>query len=343
MKHQPWRDYLCVDQFMNTAIAARTLETAFELGVIDCLIDEDAPCLEDICQVTGQNTGSLSFLLEMLESIDVLNKNNGYTLTEEFNHALEYRDILESKLAFSNFAAVDFIKYFSDLIRDPNEFMQHAEMFRLFDYGRCFEDTEDNIKYARRWMAFTTMLTRYEGRACAAIHDFGQYKSMLDIGGNSGEFCVQVCKSTPDLKATVFDLPVVCKIGVEHVGETEVADRISFVKGDALEDELPTGFDLVSFKSVLHDWPDDYVVQFLKQAYESIMPGGNLIIFERAPFKPGEQLITYSHIPLLLFSNTLRQPDFYVSLLEEMGCEITIETVELDMPFFLITARRPGD
>src|SRR6267378_1789217 len=105
-------------------------------------------------------------------------------------------------------------------------------------------------------MRITTSLTRYEARACLRHHDFGRYARMLDIGGNSGEFALEICKAHPSVQATVVDLPVVCDIGREHVRREPEATRITFVEANALEDRLPEGFDVVTFKSMLHDWPD---------------------------------------------------------------------------------------
>ena len=66
-------------------------------------------------------------------------------------------------------------------------------------------------------MRFTTALTRYESGACIANHDFSPYERMLDVGGNSGEFALRVCQRHSRLRATVYDLPLVCDIGERHV------------------------------------------------------------------------------------------------------------------------------
>ena len=84
-------------------------------------------------------------------------------------------------------------------------------------------------------MRITTLLTRYEAAVCMDHHDFSQYRRMLDVGGNSGEFVLRICRRYPDISAAVFDLPLVCELGQEHVRGTAEADRISFVKGGKTE------------------------------------------------------------------------------------------------------------
>ena len=111
---------------------------------------------------------------------------------------------------------------------------------------------------------------------------------MLDIGGNSGEFALQVCRRHGRLRASVLDLPLVCDIGGEHLAPEPEAKRISFIKRNAFADPLPETFDLISFKSMLHDWPEKDALLLIGKAARALAPGGALLIFERGriPYRP---------------------------------------------------------
>jgi ubiquinone/menaquinone biosynthesis C-methylase UbiE len=166
---------------------------------------------------------------------------------------------------------------------------------------------------------------------------------MLDVGGNSGEFVLQVCKRYPDLQGTVFDLPVVCDIGREHVGLEPEAGRITFVKGNALVDPLPTGFDVVAFKSMLHDWPERETGRLLERACRSLKPGGTLLVYERGSIDGRGGTPPYSMLPMLLFFRSFRPPAFYARRFKALGLtRIDVQTLRLDMPFFLVTGCVPG-
>jgi SAM-dependent methyltransferase len=174
-------------------------------------------------------------------------------------------------------------------------------------------------------------------------HNFGQYRRVLDIGGNSGEFVLQVCKKYPHVHATVLDLPLVCEVGLEHVRSEPEADRIAFIKGDALTDELPKGFDLITFKSMLHDWPENEAKQFIERASQSLEPGGKLLIFERGPIEVGKTPLPYSMIPFLLFFRSFRSPLVYKEQLQVLDFEdLEIKRIELETPFFMVTAKKPN-
>jgi SAM-dependent methyltransferase len=165
---------------------------------------------------------------------------------------------------------------------------------------------------------------------------------MLDVGGNSGEFARHAVRSVPGLSADVFDLPVVCELGRRHLASTEESHRVGFIPGDLRADDLPGGYDLVSFKSMLHDWPDEFAFDFLRKAVAALQPGGSILIFERAEIRATGDRLPYSMVANLVFLPFFRNAETYRVWLKQFGLvDISLETVMLEMPFHLITARKP--
>jgi SAM-dependent methyltransferase len=335
-------DYLCVDDFVSNIFSARVLATAFEIRIIDFLLQNKHATLDVITKQLGADSRGMRLLAGLLIENRVIEDRNGkLELSEEFTHALQFRDLLEMKLAIANLAAHDFLDYFSGLVFRPDEFMGKARFCSLFSYDRCFKATRENYESTKRWMRITTTLTKYEAQACLRYHDFSRYRRILDIGGNSGEFVLRICKEHPGIQATVFDLPLVCDIGLEHVRSETEADRISFVKGNVLADALPTGFDLITFKSMLHDWSEKEGRQFITRAAQSLKPGGTLLIFERGPIEDGEAQLSYATIPILLFYHSFRSPALYQEQFRELGLQdITVKKLYLETPFFIATAKK---
>jgi hypothetical protein len=334
-------DYLCVDDFIKNLFDARALATAFEIRLIDTLLEDKHATIDSLTVQLGMNSRGIRLLLDLLLANRVVENENGkLSLTEEFTYALQFRELLELKLIITNFAAHDLLDYFSELVSRPDQFVNKARFFKLFSYNRCFDYSQENYEQTKRWMRITTVLTKYEAQACMKFHDFSGYRHILDIGGNSGEFVRQICKRYPGVSATVFDLPLVCDIGLEHIRSESEADRITFIKGNALTDPLPEGFDLISFKSMLHDWPEKEAKQFIEKAKYSLSPGGTLLIFERSPIEVGEISYPYSMIPFLVFFHCFRSPRVYAKHLEDLGFQdIKLQRIDLETPFFLVTAR----
>lgn len=336
-------EFLVVDEFIRDLVGARVLKTAFELGLIDHLMERHPESIEELEKTAHADRQGLQFILDMLAAGNVVEmRDGGYSLTARFRIAMRYRDLLETRLDFAGFLAVDYLEYLTGLIVDPPGFMRKARLFRLFDYRLAHEPNVENYQRTRAWMRLTTTLTRYEARAAMQIHDFGGYRNMLDIGGNSGEFVLQLCKNHPQLRATVVDLPLVCDIGQEHVLPEPERDRIAFLKADARSDPLPRGHDLISFKSMLHDWPEEAAGQFIAKAAEALEPDGTLMIFERGALALKGKTPAFSTIPTLLFFRSYRPASVYIARLEALGFQdIQVKEIELELPFFLLTARKP--
>ncbi len=333
-------EYLCVDEFMRDVVGAGAVQSAFELGLIDGMLRDNGADLLSATRYTGLDPRALQLLLEMLQAYKIVEDRNGrFELAARFRMALQYRDLLQAKLEFAALVAPDFLELFSTLLRQPADFFQRARIFDLFSYDRCLESTPENLALTRRWVHFTTALTRYEARACIERHDFSACRRLLDVGGNSGEFALRICEAYPDVHATVLDLPVVCDIGTEYVMESQDACRIEFVRTRSAGQKFPNGFDTVCFKSMLHDWPDPEMHRFLERAFDSMVAGGQLLIFERGTFEVGGCQIPYSQIPIMLFFRSYRSPQDYIGHLQQIGFHgIRLETIELDVSFMLITA-----
>ncbi len=334
--------YLCVDDFLGDIFHTRALATAFETGLIDSLRQNKSLSHRSLLEQGGADHRGMRLLLGLLLENRVVDQgDDAVRLTEEFLQALEFRDLLELKIALANLAAHDFLDHFSDLVHRPDHFFHKVKFFRLFSYDRCLNESRENYEATQRWMRITTTLTKYEAQACMSYHDFSGYQNILDIGGNSGEFVLQICRKYKGIRAAVFDLPLVCEIGWKYIQPEPEAGRISFIKGNALTDVLPERLDLISFKSMLHDWPEKEAGQFIENASRSLAPGGTLLIFERGPLDMAEGGFSYSLMPFLLFSLSFRSPALYEKKLKDLGFQdITVRFISLETPFFLLTAKK---
>ena len=335
-------DFLVVDEFIATMIDARALKTAFELGLVDRLVEQRTGSAEALGRALGVDTPGLSLLLDLLAGNHVIEERAGdVRLSRRFLEALRYRDLLETKLDFAGFSINDFADLFTALVKEPRGFAGRSRMFQLFDYRRCLEPSRENYEQVRAWMRITSTLTRYEARAAMRLHDFSGHRRVLDVGGNSGEFLLQLCRRHAELSGTVLDLPLVCEIGLEHLLPEAEAPRIGFIKADVRTDPLPSGYDLITFKSMLHDWPPQEADRFLSKAVEALAPGGTLLIFERSPLRVREAAPPFSLIPTLLFFRSYRPPTEYAARLEALGLrDAVLREIQLDTSFFVLSAKK---
>ena len=344
--------YLCVDAFIADMAGALALSTAFQTGVMDHLMQHAHSSVTALQDELRLDARGLQMLLAMLRANHVLAHHpahdaapikapphGGLALTPAFRTAMQFRDLLEAKLYFAKLVAPDFLQLLTALLMEPHKFVEHARLFKLFSYQHALVSTPDNLERTARWMRLTTVLTTHEAGACLAAHDFSGHRRLLDVGGNSGEFALRLCRAHPALDATVYDLPVVCDIGAAHLAREPEAARIRFVKHDPAQPALPGGHDLICFKSMLHDWPEVEMSGFLRRAHNALVPGGTVLIFERGELLLDETQVTFGQLPLMLFFRSYRRPEAYQAQLQALGFRsITLRRVMLDMPFILITA-----
>ena len=340
------RDYLCVSHFLTTELNVRALKSALELGLVDRLRAEDAQEPGRLAQRCGLPPAGFRLLIDLLEANGVVERwGEGLSLSPAFRAALEFRDLLEARIAFADLVWPDIHGLFTPLLNNPGEFAARSRTFDLFRYDRCLTVTPQNLAATRAWTRFTTCLTKYEAAVILAEVDFAPVRDFLDLGGNTGEFALQICRRHAAIQATVVDLPVVCQIGREHIAaqaDASEAARIAFFPADLRRPRLPPPADLVSFKSVLHDWPDAEATKLIESAAATVRPGGRLLIFERAPIEARGRTITYAMAPDLVFLHYLRPEHIYLQTLGSLGFEIvTHRRLELDIGFHLIVARRP--
>nr|WP_246413291.1 methyltransferase [Methylobacterium brachythecii] len=335
-----------VDRFLDSEIATRALACALELGLIDRLAGSPTLAKDGLAAEYGIVSERFGCLADLLIGAGVLAEvgDARLALTDDFSAVLPFRDLIDAKIGFAMIAAEDLRGQFNAFLTDLPAFMAESRTFELFRYDRCFEARPDNIAATRRWVSYTTCLTRYEAGPCLDRIDLGGHSRMLDLGGNSGEFASQACRRAPHLQATVVDLPVVCRLGRDHLAGRAEAERVTFHAADMRRDPLPAGHDLVTFKSVLHDWPAADARLLLERAIGALAPGGRLVIYERAPMPLRERALGFSQMADLVFQPFFRDAGLYMESLTAFGlCGARHRVLDLGTPFHLIDARKPAE
>ena len=75
---------------------------------------------------------------------------------------------------------------------------------------------------------------------------------LLDVGGGPGTYTAAFLRAAPELRATLFDLPLVVEIARERLSAAGLLDRVTLVAGDFEKDPLPPGHDLAWLSAIIH-------------------------------------------------------------------------------------------
>lgn len=329
------------DALLADMIGARALALALDIGLMDAVVS-GVRAIAEIARVCRAPEAGLASIVDILVGSGALSRvDGGIEASPQLIAAMRDRDRLVQKLLFIDLASRDLAEHLPDLLLDTPRFIARGRVFGLFRYERCLTPTPADIAFTRRWVDYTTALTRYEGAVVAPHLYLEGRRHLLDVGGNSGEFARLLCQRNEALCATIFDLPVVTLIGQAHVASSPEATRLRFMSGDLRRDPLPGGHDVISFKSVLHDWPLPDALAFLDKAAQSLERGGSILIFERGPLDLSAGPFPYWMLANIVFAPFYRAPDAYAQRLAQLGfADIAIRRIDLETPFHILTAEK---
>jgi len=110
--------------------------------------------------------------------------------------------------------------------------------------------------------------------------DLSKYNNMLDLGGGPGTYCIHFCLKYKNLKGTILDLPTTRIFAEKTINRFKVKDRVSFVEGNFVNDEIKGSYDVVWLSHILHGEGPEVCEQILKKASAVLKPGGVILIHD---------------------------------------------------------------
>lgn len=141
-------------------------------------------------------------------------------------------------------------------------------------------DGEDPQLLAVFWKAMHSLST-FTARALGQAVDLSSARRLLDVGGGSAAYDIELCKLYPDLTAVVYELPDVVDIAAGKIEEEGLSGRISTQVGDFFADSsLPGGHDTILLSMILHDWAEDRCRTILQKCWAALPSGGQVVISE---------------------------------------------------------------
>jgi hypothetical protein len=120
-------------------------------------------------------------------------------------------------------------------------------------------------------------LTAGPAHALATTYDFGPHRRLLDVAGGTGSFLFAILSANPTLEGTLFELPEVASIAEQNLGSSPVADRVSVIAGNAIEDQLPTGHDCALLANIIHYFLPQENIVLLRRVRAAVEGGARLL------------------------------------------------------------------
>jgi SAM-dependent methyltransferase len=299
--------------------------------------------LTDLADSTGR-VPCPALLEHLLMAADVVQRSDAeLSLTPEFAQAWRRDQMgIAARASFVRRAAADVATGLDDLVFDVPGFMAKSGTFRLFRYDMAEGTSPQHLAATRPWVDYVETLSQREIPQILPLIDVRPGDRVLEIGGNTGLLAAAITATRAGVTASVLDLPAVCAIGEERRGNATVR----FVPGDARKagaiEDFAGVVDVVLFKSVLHDWPEQDAAAMLARSIAILPPGGRLVICERGAFgisdATGNGMMVLAN---LVFSSFYRDPEMYARIMRDKGLEVRQAQVDIDMTFHITTGHLP--
>ena len=110
--------------------------------------------------------------------------------------------------------------------------------------------------------------------------DISSRRHLLDLGGGPGTYAIHFCRHNPRLKATVFDMPTTRPFAEKTIARFELSERINFVGGNYLQDDIEGRFDAAWLSHILHGESSEGCKTIIEKAIAALEPGGIIIIHD---------------------------------------------------------------
>jgi cyclopropane fatty-acyl-phospholipid synthase-like methyltransferase len=112
----------------------------------------------------------------------------------------------------------------------------------------------------------------------AAKLDLKGVRRLLDLGGGPATYAIIFAQANPELKATVFDLPMPIEIARENIAKNGLTDRVDTLAGNFLNDAIGAGYDFIWVSQILHSQDEGQCKLIIAKAVAALAPGGALAI-----------------------------------------------------------------
>ncbi len=123
-------------------------------------------------------------------------------------------------------------------------------------------------------------LTLGSARALGQVYDFGRHRSMLDLGGGTGEFLLSARRQNPALALALFELPKTAAAIRDALAKSPGGADITIVEGDFFVDPIPAGHDVFLVSNVAHLHLPESNITLLRHIRAAAAPGARVLLVD---------------------------------------------------------------
>ncbi|AMO71225.1 methyltransferase [Sphingorhabdus sp. M41] len=245
--------------------------------------------------------------------------------------------------------------YYGPLLGSFQEAMPlHKQMVETLQTG---EKGSESLSYTEEWergalpqemadhiAAFMNSHSIAAAKAVAQLPVISKIERLLDVGGGSAVFSIEMAQANAALHATVLEIDTMCVSAQRYIENAGAADWVATVAVDMFRQDWPTGYDAHFFSNIFHDWSDETCKLLAGKSFAALPSGGRIMLHEILMDDHGTgPLVAAAFSMLMLLGTRGRQyslPEF-TEILESVGF-VNVQAERTGGGYYsLVTADKP--
>lgn len=244
-----------------------TLHAGVKLDIFTVIGDNQLTA-ESVARQIGADPRALEMLLNALAALELLKKKDAF---------YENSDIAREFLSQNARRYIGhIIMHHHHLVESWSALDQAVTSGKPVRTRASFDDETVRKSFL---MGMFNMAMNLAPRIVPLI-DLSGRKHLLDLGGGPGTYAIHFCQANPGLAATVYDLPTTRPFAEETIKKFNLSDRITFVDGDYVSQEIQGAFDAAWLSHVLHGEGPDTCRKMIAKTARVLEPGGIIILHD---------------------------------------------------------------
>jgi hypothetical protein len=294
---------------------------AARLSLADHLADGPEG-VDELARLTGTNAPSLYRLMRALANLGILTESAArrFALTP-LGEALKTGAPGSARASVLTIASDTWMRGFCELQYS----VQTGKVGFEKSLGEPFFDWL--AKHPEEASLFSETMIGFHGAeppAVAGSYDFSNFKTVVDVGGASGNLLATILGRYPAPRGILFDLPHVVRDAPALLAARGLADRVTIQAGSFFE-IVPEGGDAYLLSHIIHDWSEKQCLSILGNCRRAMGPASRLLIIEMVLPEddtphPGKML---DLVMLVGVGGQERTAQEYRALLEKAGFRLT--------------------
>ncbi len=323
--------------------ASRSLRT---LGILEAIDANGGLTQEQLVAKLGLSRYGVRVLLEAGLGIGLVTcKDDVYRLTTTGWY------ILKDGMTIANMDFSHDVCYQGMFTLDESIRTGKPEGLRVFgDWSTVYQGLAQLAPHVQKsWFAFDhyysddayplviPMLARYHPR------------SVLDIGGNTGKFALQLLRADPDVRMGIVDLPHVARVAEKTLRDNGFADRVTFHPADMLDPahELPRNFGAIWMSQFLDCFSESEIVAILTKVRNALDDDAHAFILEPFWNRQRREVSAFAMQMISLYftgiangNSQLYPSGLFLELIEQAGLKIVEQVDNIGVCQSLLVCRK---